>query len=433
VVAKALLHLEAKNAWSNLTLDGALSGAGLKGQDAAFAGMLFYGVVERRLTLDACIAAHSSQPPHKLQPEVLCALRLGVYQLVYMDSVPDHAAVSESVSLVKGFGRSAASGFVNGVLRGFLRGGKKIPLPEKPLARKMSVRYSCPEPLVRLWLEAYGEEAAGRFLEASLGRAPVSARVNTLRISPAELIARLFEEGVAASVHPDIPEVLLLERTGAIHRLSAYLEGLFHIQDPSSVLCARALDPRPGHNVLDACAAPGGKSFSLLELMGGEGRVTACELHPQRAELMQKRAREMGFGDLGKLDIIACDMSRPDERLVPRFDRVLCDVPCSGYGAIRRKPEIKYKPLEEFGSIAKTQYKILENSSHYCKEGARLIYSTCTLNPSENEELCDLFLKANKGFSPAPLGGLLGDMPRRTLTGEFMGDGFFLAAFVREG
>lgn len=426
LVARALLDLERRNAWSNLSLDHLLSRHSLPREDASFAVALFYGVIERRITLDAAIAAHSRRPPDKLESAVLTALRLGVYQLLYMDGVPDSAAVDESVELTRKLKKPHASGYVNGVLRSFLRDEKRIPIPEGSLAHQMAVEYSCPAPLIQQWIPVYGEEAIRLFLADSLGQAPIALRVNTLRTTSEELRALLEEGGVSASPHPTIPNCLLLDRPGSIAGLDAFQQGLFHIQDPSSQLCALALNVAPGHRVLDACAAPGGKTFTLMEEMKGEGEIIACDLHPKRVELIQKRSGEMKLPGITPMTM---DMTRPAD--LGLFDRVLCDAPCSGYGVIRRKPEIKYKPLEEFTDLPRIQYKLLENSSHYCKEGGLLLYSTCTLNPRENQEVTDRFLEQHPAFSPHPLGGLLGEASSRTLLGEHLGDGFYLAAFVR--
>ena len=428
IAASALLEAERRAAWSNLSLDSALRRHNLNATDAAFVGVLFYGVIERRLTLDACIRAHSKQKPEKLSPQVLCALRLGVYQLLYMD-VPEHAAVTESVELTRKLHVPYAAGFVNGVLRSFLRAGKNIPLPTRPLGARMSVEYSCPQPLVDILLDTAEEQAARSFLEGSLGRPPVAVRVNTLRTHSAELISLLEREGVSASPHEHLPDCLLLKSTGAIAGLEPYRQGLFHVQDVSSQLCVMALGLQPGMRVLDACAAPGGKAFTAAQLVGEGGKIVACDVHSKRVELLANRVRQMGFSQITP---ICRDMSAPGDDL-GLFDAVLCDVPCSGYGVIRRKPEIKYKPLSEFANISNLQYNILENSAQYCKEGGHLLYSTCTFNPAENAAVLERFAAAHPEFSPRPLGGLLGENHSRTLLGEFGGDGFYLAAMRKAG
>jgi len=428
IAAVALLAAESRAAWSNLSLDSALRRHHLSPADSAFVANLFYGVIERRLTLDACIRAHSKQKPEKLSPQVLCALRLGVYQLLYMD-IPDHAAVGESVELMRAFRKPYASGFVNGVLRSFLRAGKNVPLPQGPLSARMSVEYSCPAPLVEILLDAAGETAARSFLADSLGRPPVSVRVNTLRTDAPSLIPLLEQEGVRAPPHSHLPDCLLLESTGAVAQLESYRQGLFHVQDVSSQLCVMALGLDPGMRVLDACAAPGGKTFTAAQLMGGKGEIVACDIHEQRVGLISQRAKQMG---LTGITAICRDMTVHWDDL-GTFDVVLCDVPCSGYGVIRRKPEIKYKLPSEFANISSLQYNILEKSAQYCKDGGLLLYSTCTFNPPENAGVVNRFLENHPEFSPRPLGGLLGEQSSRTLLGEFGGDGFYLAALRKAG
>ena len=421
------MKVESRGAWSNLALDTHLLKYGLEPRDAAFVSALFYGVLERLVTLDACIAAHSKQPVEKLSPAVLAVLRTGVYQLLYMDTVPDSAAVNESVELVKRLRKAQASGFVNGVLRSFLRAGKAVPVPKGPLAASLSVEYACPRPLVELWLQGYGEDAARRLLGDSLGRPPLYLRVNTVLITPGELISRLAVHGVEAVAAPDLPDCLVVEKTGAIHKLPEYRRGFYHVQDKSSQLCALSLEATPGQRVLDACSAPGGKAFTLMELMGNRGEIVAADLHPHRVKLVADRAREM---KLTGIRAVTSDMTKHDPAL-GEFDCVLCDVPCSGLGVIRRKPEIKHKPLADFEKLPSVQYKILENTAQYCKRGGRLLYSTCTLNPAENEGVADRFLAEHPAFRPARLPASLGSFHRRTLLGELGADGFFMAAFTR--
>lgn len=427
LVAEALIRLEREKSWSNLALDRLLETNNLQSRDSAFASALFYGVLERMYTLDACIAAHSRMPLKKLSPQVLAVLRCALCQLLYMDGVPDSAAVHESVELVKKLRQPGAAGFVNGVLRSFLRAEKRIPLPDAPPEARLAVEYSCPPEMVKLWLEGYGDEPARRILAASLARPPHYLRVNTRRTDAEELLRSLRSAGFSAERDDLLPDCLAVTGGGALHKTELYRQGLFHLQDKSSQLCAAVAAPPPGGRVLDACAAPGGKSLTMAQLMEDRGEVVSCELHPHRAAMIAERAAGMG---LGCIRALCADMTQPQPEL-GRFDSVLCDVPCSGYGVIRRKPEIKYKPLGEFEEIPITQYKILENSANYCKAGGLLVYSTCTLHPAENEGVAERFLLSRKDFVPAPLGGVLGEGWNRTLLDEFGADGFFIAAFRR--
>lgn len=429
IAAEMLMQVEQRKAWSNLMLDSQLEKYKLDSRDSAFVGALFYGVLERRITLDACLAVHVRQPIEKLSLAVLAALRLGVYQLLYMDSVPERAAVSESVEVVKHLRKAQAAGFVNGVLRSFLRAGKQVPIPAEPAAAALAVQYSCPQPLVELWLQGYGEICTRRILADSLGRPPIYLRVNTLLLTPEDLQLRLAAHGIEAVPASELAGCLMIQNAGALHTLPEYRQGLFHVQDKSSQLCALALDARPGMRVLDACAAPGGKSFTLFQLMQGQGELLAADLYEHRTHLTEKRAKEM---QLTGIRAIAADMSVYDASL-GLFDRVLCDVPCSGLGVIRRKPEIKYKDLAEFEELPNEQYKILETAAQYCKEGALLLYSTCTLNPAENRAVAGRFLQCHPEFTPYRLPAVLGGEYERTLAGELNADGFYMALFQKGG
>lgn len=431
---EALMQVAQRGAWSNIALDHLLQKYDLERRDSSFVGALFYGVLERMVTLDACIAAHIRQPLEKLSPAVLATLRAGIYQLLYMDGVPDHAAVAESVEVIKHLRKAQAAGFVNGVLRSFLRSGKQIPIPSAPPAAALSVEFSCPQPLVELWLAGYGEPATRRILAGSLGRPPLYLRVNTQLITPLELTERLAAHGIAVIADPDLAACLLIADTGAVAGLPEYRRGFFHVQDKSSQLCAAALDAQPGMRVLDACSAPGGKAFTLMQLMQGRGEIVAADLHAHRTKLIAERAKAMklaGSPPLGGIHTVTADMAVHDPGL-GLFDRVLCDAPCSGLGVIRRKPEIKFKPPEEFAKLPAVQYKILENTAQYCQAGGMLLYSTCTLNPAENEAVADRFSQAHPEFVHGALPELLGGGHRRTILDELDADGFFLAVWRRK-
>ncbi|MDL2233569.1 16S rRNA (cytosine(967)-C(5))-methyltransferase RsmB [Ruminococcaceae bacterium OttesenSCG-928-L11] len=426
VAVEALLRVEEGKSWSNLTLDALLTKHITDPREGAFASALVYGVLERKLTLDACIAAHSKLKLSKLSPVIHAILRITVYQLLYMDKVPDHSAVNEAVELTRTLKMGKTSGFVNGILRAFLRDEKRIPIPAEPLSAALGVEYSVPEPLVTLWLEAYGEEKTLAILQASMGQPPQFIRVNTLRTTDEALLARLEARGYRAE-ETALAHCFILSGPGAAVKLPEFEEGLFHVQDISSQLCVKALQVALGMRVLDACAAPGGKSLTIAQYLGGEGALLSTDLRENRVPLMQKQAERMG---ISQMECRRADMTVLDPSL-GQFDRVLCDVPCSGYGVIRRKPEIKYKPLEEFSGLPEIQYKILRTASHYVKEGGRLIYSTCTLHPVENSGVVRRFLEENLEFVPVPLEIDDSAETERTLIGHLQGDGFFMAALQR--
>lgn len=422
--ALALLEMDRREGYSNLTLEPRLQRAGFSPQDRAFCSALFYGVLERRITLDWAIAHYSRTPIQKLEPEVLAALRLGALQLMEFPSVPPAAAVSQSVEVVRGLGKEKAAGFVNGVLRAMAQKACAVPPPKDKLTA-LSVEHSVPAPLIQLWRRAYGHDAALEILQGSRGPAPTFLRVNTTKTTPAALMARLLAEGRESREVPGVENALELMTPGGLAGLPSFREGLFHVQDLSSQLCAAALAPEPGMAVLDLCAAPGGKTFTVAELLEDRGRVLARDLHPHRVKLVEEGAARLG---LASVAAETGDALCRDPALEGKFDRVLCDVVCSGFGTLRRKPEIRYKPLDSLDGLPEVQYNILENASHYLKRGGRLVYSTCTLSPAENEEVVARFLGSHPEFS-APV-------PAKTYIHGREGldcDGFFVAVLEKEG
>lgn len=419
--ASALLRVEA-GGYSTLVLDAALSKSGLNGRDQALAGALFYGVLERKLTLDHCIACYAKP---KLTETVRTILRLGLYQLLYLDSIPPHAAVSEAVEMTRAMGQCAASGLVNGVLRSFLRDGCRIPPAAGTLSQRMAVEYSCPAEWCGRFIEWYGEEKTREFLARSFGRPPVFLRVNRLRTSEEAFSQALTREGFPFAPCEEVPGAY--RSAGDLAHSAAYRKGLFLIEDLSAQQAALLVGARPGERVLDVCAAPGGKSFSLAVEMENRGEIVACDLAKKRLHLIESGAKRLG---IQIIHVIQNDGAKPNETL-GAFDRVLCDVPCSGLGVLRRKPEIKYRGPEAAEHLPETQYKILKTSSHYCKAGGTLVYSTCTINPEENEAVTRRFLAEQTDFEPVPWNGEHFD--RTILPGEGDGDGFYLAKMRRRG
>ena len=392
---QALLKVDGEGGYSNLVLNEQLKKAQLSPEDTAFASRLFYGTLERKLTLDHIIGVYSKKPVHKLTPAVAEILRMSLYQLAFLDSVPDSAAVNEGVKLTRTMKAASASGFVNAVLRAFLRDGKELPPIKGGQLRRWEVRYSCPQWIIRSLQQSYGEQAAIDFLEYS----PLYARVNTARGSIGACVKRLQEEGVRVQLDPDLPGCITLEQTASIERLSAFQEGLLHIQDKSSQLCAAALGAKTGERVLDCCAAPGSKSFTAAEWMGDEGEIVSCDIFAEKVKKIEQGAKRLGLSCIrARLqDATAFDPS------LGQFDRVLCDAPCSGIGIIGRKPEIKYKKEQDLQDLPQVQAKILDNVSRYVKKGGTLLYSTCTLLERENGAVVQAFLKEHPEFEPAAL------------------------------
>ncbi len=441
VALDALLQMEKNERYSNLVIDKALKAAGLDRRDGALASAVFYGVLERRLTLDFFIAQCLRDPQKKLDRTVRMALRCGAYQILYLDRVPDSAAVNETVNALKARGKAASAGFVNGVLRtlsrrkGELSCEKgKLSFPEGDDPKAWSLRYSVPEQLIRLWRDSYGAENTRRLLEAFEEKPELYLRVNTQRTTMEALQASLRERGAELEMLDFPSGCARLAYSGSPAALPEFEKGLFHVQDLSAQLVCEILDPKPGETVCDCCAAPGGKTFTIAEKLEGSGSVTALDLYKGRVGLISQGAARLGLENVSPR---VADLSKPVEGLPP-MDRVLCDAPCSGFGVIRRKPEIRYKDISCLEELPGLQLSILQNAARLVKPGGVLVYSTCTLNPAENGGVADRFLQENNGFQPMPI-----DLPgiRRTVEEPphhftmtpFAGasDGFFAAAFVK--
>lgn len=428
---KMLLKMENDSSYSNILLNSAFEGTDLSERDKAFAAALFYGVSERKMTLDFIIAQYSRLPLEKIEPQALAVLRMGIYQLMFMDSVPASAAVNESVKLCKKLKLFSAEGFVNALLRNFLRNGKNVDYSGLELPERLSVEYSCPRWITEKWIAEYGEENAVRALKASLGAPPLYARVNTTKISDEDLVKMLKKEGVRAAVNPKLAGCIKLEKTGDIEQLDSFKQGFFHIQDVSSQLCCLTLKPIVNETVLDICAAPGGKTFTMAEIMGNNGKIISMDMYAQRVELIEQGAKRLGLRIVEALENNAV---RFNEQL-PEADRVLCDAPCSGLGVIRRKPEIKYKQQSDFDELPRLQKAILDVSARYVKVGGTLVYSTCTLSRAENDDVARDFAASHPEFSPIvqPLAyeGAENSPTRTFFPEEDGGDGFFTASFRR--
>mgnify|MGYP002508106523 CR=1 FL=1 len=414
-----LNRIERGNAYSNLVLDAQLKQSG-SADGSAFITALVYGVTERKITLDYILASFLRQPIKKLRPEVLTVLRMGVYQLKYMDKIPESAAVNESVKLVKKNGCAYAAGLVNSVLR--KAAASETAYPEKSdFIKYLSIRYSCPPSLVSHYIHDYGEENAEGILSSSVGAAPTVLRVNTLKTDTAHLQETLEMQGFVTECGM-LENTLVVKSGGAISACKAYADGLFHVQDFASAYCVQALDLQPGHIFADVCAAPGGKTFTAAQMMQNQGKIYAFDLYPQRVNLIADGARRLG---ISILETSVHDAAEAFTELQGKADRVLCDVPCSGLGTIRRKPEIRYKDLSFVDNLTELQYNILINASKILKPGGILVYSTCTLNRAENDAVCDRFLKEHPDFERI--------CDYRTLLPHKDGtDGFFFARLRRK-
>ena len=422
-----LLNKMDGKAYSNLILNSALNESSLSERDKGLVSKLFYGVVERKLTLEHIISLYSSKPLHKLDKAVVNILKMGVYQLLYMDSIPDSAAVNESVTLTKQCGKSSASGFVNAVLRNFIRDGKKITFPDDTIKR-MSIEFSCSEELVQQLCIDYSIEAARQFLENSVTEHKTYLRVNTLKTDTETLIGEFEKLGVHAEECLHAENCIWAENLGSVENSELFKSGMFHVQDLSSQLCCRALSPKAGETVIDICSAPGGKAFTFAEMMNNNGRILACDLHEKRVNLIKSGSERLGITIIEAL----CSDAKIFNESFPAADKILCDVPCSGFGVIRSKPELKYTDLEAVKGLPRVQYDILTTAAKYLKYGGELVYSTCTLSRAENDDMIDKFLSENKNFAPAEIDGY-NDYKLTIFPKDFDCKGFFISKIRKVG
>ena len=418
--AESLKAFSKHGKYTNLEVASSLSRYSFSEEDKRLYTALVYGVAERIPTLDHVISGLSSRPLCDVDIDALTSLRLGLYQLIYMDRIPDHAALSETVALVP----QRSRGFVNAVLREFLRRGKEIPLPpEEDTGAYFSVKYSCPAELCRFLISSLGRERAEGVLSASVSKRDVTLRVNTLVCSADELIRDVFPNG---KINPLADDMIDVPTVGGADMTDAR----WFVQDAASRLAVSALSPVPGETVIDTCAAPGGKSFSAAIDMKNEGSVISFDLHANKTDLIKKGAERLG---ITIIEASANDASYPLEKYRGMADRVLCDAPCSGLGVMSKKPDIKYKDVSDIARLPEIQYRILCGASEYVRQRGALVYSTCTVNPDENEGVVKRFLEEYGDFSLTPFsaGGLSSDGMLTLLPQEHNTDGFFIAKMTR--
>lgn len=428
-----LAACEKQGAWSDGHLKHAIREQGLDRRDAALATRLCYGVLQNKLLLDWRLGRLCSMKLDKLDIKVLCDLRVAAYQLLFLDKIPPSAAVNEAVELAKRHSRNPrAAGLVNGVLRALLR-------EEAPEIRgrdeldTLSIRYSHPRWLAEEFAGLLGLEGAEALLRADNEQPPTAAQVNMLKTTPEKLADGLREAGVEAQPHPWLPGCLLLTGTGDLERLDAFRQGDFYVQDAASRLAVMAANPQPGSRVLDCCAAPGGKSFAAAIAMENRGQVVSCDIHPHKIKLLEAGRDRLG---LSMMTPTLQNAAQLREDWVDGFDTVLTDVPCSGLGIIRKKPDIRYKDPQPLKGLPRVQRAILDNCARYVRPGGALVYSTCTLLRRENDEIVDGFLADHPDFSTETFDlPHLGTQPGRvTFWPHIHGtDGFFTAKLRRKG
>ena len=415
-------------AWSDAILGSAMDAERLQGRDRALTAAIAYGVIQNRMLLDHVISACSTMDLKRIEPKVLDILRVAAYQLLMMERIPDAAAVNTAVQQCKERGYARASGFVNAVLRKM--SSEKPEFPTAQDAESLSLRWSHPIWLTKLYLELLGPSEATMLLEADNAPVPITLQINPGKTSADALIARMASEGLRCEKHPAVPDCVILE-SGAVQRSKPYLDGDFYVQDAAAKMAVIAAAPRSGQRILDVCAAPGGKTFAAAILSGG-AEIIACDIHANKLKRIRESAERLG---LDRIAFRAQDAREFVPEFAEAFDLVIADVPCSGLGVIRKKPDIRYKNPQEFAGLPEIQRAILQNVARYVKKGGTLLYSTCTIRPEENGDVVHGFLQERNDYTyedftlpdgSVSCSGMLQLWAQRNGT-----DGFFIAKMRR--
>lgn len=421
-----LSKCESAAQYSNLALDAKIKQFNITGDDRSLFTVLVYGVIEHKLTLDYYINSLSSIPREKIEPSTRNILRLGLYQIIFM-RISDHAAVNETVALAP----QRSRGFVNAILRNYLRKKDSIPLPVDTVDR-LSVKYSFPAETCQKLIECFGKDETERLLSAMNEPPMMTLRVNTLKTSRDELLQKLSDAGIKAEKTSFSPFGIRLAEGVSYPMLESLCKGEFFVQDEASQISTAVLASERGMKVIDMCACPGSKSFGAALTMENEGTLLAFDLSKSKLPLISSGASRLG------IDIISSNV-RDGRDFLPELegsaDRIICDVPCSGFGVVAKKPEIRYKDINSAAALPDIQYGILCNAARYLKKGGVMVYSTCTVLPEENEENVKRFLSSHPEFSPVPfnVGGLTAENGMITLLPHIHGtDGFFICKLIKQ-
>lgn len=436
---EALEKLEQNQAYSNLLLTSVIKTNTLSDQDRGLLTELVYGTLQNKIALDYILKPFIRKP-NKVKPWVIQLLRLSAYQMEYLEKIPDRAAIHEAVEIAKKRGHKGIASFVNGILRSLQReGAPSFAEIEDPILR-LSTETSHPEWLVKEWVEAYGFEAAEKICRIHLVPPKQTLRVNHIKADREKLLDKMENAGLEAEAGDLSPDAIKLLK-GSIANTEFFQNGQVSIQDESSMLVARALNPKPGETVLDACAAPGGKSAHIAELMENEGSLTSLDLHRHKVKLIKEGAERLG---LTIIDAQTMDARKAGDAFgAEQFDRVLVDAPCSGFGVIRRKPDMKYtKTPDDSRRLSEIQLGILREIAPLVKKGGTLVYSTCTMDRTENDEVMHAFIQEHPEFEPdLSLEKRLPEKARpfvqdgslQILPHYFGTDGFFISSMRKKG
>lgn len=435
-LALQIIHdVDVKQAYANIALANTINRSTLSDQDRRFLTELVYGTVKTWGTLDWIMSVYSDRPPAKMPPLIRNILRLGLYQLFFLSKVPPSAACNQAVELAKKYGHAGTVKFVNAVLRSAARNPEKARYPDKEhdLPRYLALTYFHPQWLVNRWLQRLEPAAVEKLLQENNRTPRLSVRTNTLKTTRQELLARFEREGVVASPSQWTPEGIICHEIPALASLTTLQQGWFQVQDESSMLVAHVVDPQPGDVVIDACAAPGGKSTHLAALMNNSGRIIAVDLFAHKLALIRENASRLG---ITCIQAIAADATALSAQFAGKADRVLVDAPCSGLGVLRRKPDSRWRRSEaQLNDLPQLQQAILAAAGLCVKPGGILVYSTCTTEPEENEMVVQRFLADNPDFLLQSAGSRLPRPREEELVQlwphiDFV-DGFFIARLVK--
>ncbi len=432
---KVLLAVHENGAYANIALAEALRKARLNEMDRRFATELVYGAVKAGGTLDWIVRRYTNRPLRKMTPYVRSILRLGIFQLFFLDRVPPSAVCNESTELAKKYGHAGTGKFVNAVLRAAARDPGKARVSEDDESAYLAIQFQHPKWLVSRWLKMFGREETEQLCVFDNAAAVLSLRTNLLRITRDELVERLRMEGAKVVLSKWAPEGILCPTHASLNDSASLREGLFQVQDESSMQVAHVLDPQPGEFVIDMCSAPGGKTTHLAERMKNQGRILALDIYDTKLARVEENAKRLGISiiETKRLDARGAGDAYPQ-----KADRVLADVPCSGFGVLRRRPDARWrKTEEEIMKLPMLQSEILESAARAVKPGGVLVYSTCTIEPAENEEVVRSFLRSHAEFSLNVTGKYLPLKPSASDMVQFYPqrdrvDGFFIARLMRK-
>lgn len=431
---KTLYDIERNKNYSNISINKNFKDIDISDQEKGLATELIYGVIENKYYLNYIIDKLSKIKSKKMSTYVKISLWLGIYQILFLDSIKDHAAVNESVALIKKYDKKS-SGFVNAILRNVIRNKENImEIDKKDIVEYLSIKYSYNQWLIRKWIEEFGQEFTEDLLEANSEKPNLYIRANTLKINRDELINKLREQGIECNKVNGIDEAVMVKNLKNIENNKLFKEGYFTVQDISSMLVGKVANPKEEKLVLDVCSAPGGKTTHLGTIMKNTGQVISRDIFDHKLKLINNTVKRLG---LKNIKVENFDALNIDENSIDKFDYVICDVPCSGMGIIKRKPEIKFKKEEEIKDLPIIQKKILNNASKYVKLGGNLIYSTCTIHDEENINVVKEFLNVNDNFELVPIDEVNVDLDNQDkgyikIYPNIHGmDGFFIAKLKR--